>query len=38
MKTGEFEVDATEIDVLNKSKVPPFEIKDDTNVRQNKLV
>ena len=29
MKTGEVEVDATEIDILNKSKVPPFEIKDD---------
>ncbi|PEG74646.1 aspartate--tRNA ligase, partial [Pediococcus acidilactici] len=34
MKTGEVEVDATEIDVLNKSKVPPFEIKDDINAAE----
>lgn len=29
MKTGEVEVDATEIKVLNAAKNPPFEIKDD---------
>ena len=34
MKTGEVEVDATEIDILNKSKVPPFEIKDDINAAE----
>ena len=34
MKTGEVEVEASEIDVLNKSKVPPFEIKDDINAAE----
>lgn len=29
MKTGDVEVIASEIDVLNKAKTPPFEIKDD---------
>lgn len=34
MKTGQVEVDATEIDILNKSKVPPFEIKDDISAAE----
>lgn len=34
MKTGQVEVDATEIDILNKSKVPPFEIKDDITANE----
>ena len=34
MKTGEVEVDATEIDILNKSKVPPFEIKNDITANE----
>lgn len=34
MKTGEVEVEASEIDILNKSKVPPFEIKDDINAAE----
>lgn len=32
MKTGEVEVDASSIEVLNKSQVPPFEIKDDVEI------
>ncbi|WP_186277713.1 aspartate--tRNA ligase [Lactobacillus sp. LL6] len=32
MKTGEVEVDANSIEVLNKSQVPPFEIKDDVEI------
>lgn len=34
MKTGEVEVDATEIKVLNKSQTPPFEIKDDAEISE----
>lgn len=32
MKTGEVEVDASEINILNKSQNPPFEIKDNIEV------
>lgn len=32
MRTGEFEVMATEITILNKAKTPPFMIEDDQNV------
>jgi aspartyl-tRNA synthetase len=32
MKTGEFEVMATEITILNTAKTPPFTIEDDNNV------
>ena len=34
MKTGEVEVDAKEIIILNKAKNPPFEIKDDVEVAE----
>ena len=34
MKTGEVEVDATEIKILNKSQTPPFEIKDDAEISE----
>ena len=34
MKTGEVEVDAQEIIILNKAKNPPFEIKDDVEVAE----
>ena len=34
MKTGEVEVDASEIIVLNKSQNPPFEIKDNIEVSE----
>ena len=34
MKTGEVEVDATTITVLNEAKNPPFEIKDDLNANE----
>ena len=32
MKTGEIEIEATELTILSKSKTPPFEITDDLNV------
>jgi len=32
MKTGEVEVDAKEIIILNKSQNPPFEIKDNVEI------
>ncbi|WEV44434.1 aspartate--tRNA ligase [Lactobacillus sp. ESL0684] len=32
MKTGQVEVDASSISILNKSQNPPFEIKDDVEV------
>lgn len=32
MKTGEVEVEASEVVVLNKAQVPPFEIKDNVEV------
>lgn len=34
MKTGEVEVEASKVTILNKSKVPPFEIKDDIEVSE----
>ena len=34
MKTGEVEVEAKEIIILNESKNPPFEIKDDVEVAE----
>ena len=34
MKTGEVEVEAEEIIILNESKNPPFEIKDDVEVAE----
>ena len=34
MKTGEVEIDAKEIFILNKAKNPPFEIKDDVEVAE----
>ena len=34
MKTGEVEVDATDIIILNKAKNPPFEIKDNIDVSE----
>ena len=34
MKTGEVEIDAKEIIILNKAKNPPFEIKDDVEVAE----
>ena len=34
MKTGEVEVDATEIKILNKSQTPPFEIKDGAEISE----
>ncbi|MFC2694489.1 MAG: aspartate--tRNA ligase [Lactobacillus sp.] len=34
MKTGEVEVDATQIIILNAAKNPPFEIKDDLNASE----
>lgn len=34
MKTGEVEVDATQIIILNAAKKPPFEIKDDLNASE----
>ena len=34
MKTGQVEVDATEIIILNKAKNPPFEIKDGIEVSE----
>lgn len=34
MKTGEVEVDATDITILNKSKTPPFEIKNDITANE----
>ncbi|GFZ27062.1 aspartate--tRNA ligase [Lactobacillus corticis] len=34
MKTGEIEVDANEIIILNKAKTLPFEIKDDLNATE----
>lgn len=35
MKTGKIEVFVSEIDVLNKSKTPPFAIKDETDVAED---
>ncbi|MGM0608316.1 MAG: aspartate--tRNA ligase [Candidatus Muiribacteriota bacterium] len=35
MKTGEFEVLVSYITILNKSKLPPFEIEDRINVSEN---
>ena len=35
LKTGEVEVIATRIRILNKSKTPPFEINEDINVDEN---
>src|SRR5690625_384228 len=32
MNTGEIEIEATDLTILNKSKTPPFEIIDDLNV------
>jgi aspartyl-tRNA synthetase len=32
MKTGEIEIEATQLNILNKAKTPPFEISDDLNV------
>src|SRR5699024_12338946 len=32
MTTGEIEIEATELTVLNKSKTPPFEITDNIHV------
>lgn len=34
MKTGEVEVEASEVVILNKSQVPPFEVKDDAEVSE----
>ncbi|TVV23692.1 aspartate--tRNA ligase [Lactobacillus mulieris] len=34
MKTGEVEVDATTITILNEAKNPPFEIKDDLSANE----
>lgn len=34
MKTGQVEVDATEITILNKAKNPPFEIKNDVEISE----
>lgn len=32
MATGEIEIEATSLEIINKSKTPPFEITDDSNV------
>src|SRR5215203_610106 len=34
MKTGEIEVEAREIRLLNDAKVPPFQISDDANLTE----
>ncbi|GKQ42651.1 aspartate--tRNA ligase [Companilactobacillus sp. RD055328] len=34
MKTGKIEVEATEVKILNQSKTPPFEIKDDVDASE----
>ena len=34
MKTGQVEVDATDIIILNKAKNPPFEIKDGVDISE----
>ena len=34
MKTGQVEVDATDIIVLNKAKNPPFEIKNGVEISE----
>ncbi len=34
LKTGEIEVRAREIKILSEAQTPPFEIEDDTNVRE----